>query len=196
MQNNTHNTELDKKISLENLEEDFDMDFDDDFGDIDFEAEFQKARPYDSCSVNVSKIEDKWYHYLVYGCIGILFGILFIKAEIISWYRIQEMFRLESFHMYGVIGSAVFVGIISIAIIKKLKIKTIHNEAVIFQEKTFNKGQVIGGLLFGLGWGITGACPGPLFAQIGTGVSVVVVTLLSAILGTWIYGNVIDKLPR
>jgi uncharacterized protein len=196
MQNNTHNTELDKKISLENLEEDFDMNFDDDFGDIDFEAEFQKARPYDSCSVNVSKIEDKWYHYLVYGCIGILFGILFIKAEIISWYRIQEMFRLESFHMYGVIGSAVFVGIISIAIIKKLKIKTIHNEAVIFQEKTFNKGQVIGGLLFGLGWGITGACPGPLFAQIGTGVSVVVVTLLSAILGTWIYGNVIDKLPR
>jgi uncharacterized protein len=196
MQNNTYDTPLDTNIGLEDLDNDFDMNFDDDFEDIDFEAEFQKARPYDSCSVNVSKIDDKWYHYLVYGGIGILFGILFIKAEIISWYRIQEMFRLESFHMYGVIGSAVMVGIVSVFLIKKIKINTIHNEAVIFQEKKFNKGQIYGGLLFGLGWGITGACPGPLFAQIGTGVSVVVVTLLSAVLGTWIYGNVIDKLPR
>ena len=164
--------------------------------DTDYEALFQKERPYDSCSVNVSKFEDKWYHYVVYAIIGFLFGILFIKAEIISWYRIQEMFRLESFHMYGVIGSAVAVGVISIFLIKKLKLKTINNEDIIYQNKTFNKGQIIGGLIFGLGWGITGACPGPLFAQIGTGSLVVVVTLASAILGTWFYGLIIDKLPR
>ena len=183
------------EINNNHLTDDSNIDFED-FEDFDFEAEFQKARPYDSCSVNVSNVDDEWYHYLVYAIIGILFGILFIKAEIISWYRIQEMFRLESFHMYGVIGSAVAVGVISVFIIKKLKLKTIHNEEVIFQTKKFNKGQIYGGLIFGLGWGITGACPGPLFAQIGTGSVVVVVTLLSAILGTWLYGNVIDKLPR
>ena len=98
--------------------------------------------------------------------------------------------------MYGVIGSAVCVGLVSVLLIKKLKLKTLQNEDIIFQEKKFNKGQIYGGLIFGLGWGITGACPGPLFAQIGTGYTVVVVTLLSAILGTWFYGKVIDKLPR
>ena len=193
-------TSTDSKVATTlKLKEGYDEildEFGDEFEDIDFEAEFQKARPYDSCSVNVSKIDDKWYHYVVYGIIGMLFGILFIKAEIISWYRIQEMFRLESFHMYGVIGSAVMVGLISIFIIKKLKLKTIHGEEIIYQTKTFNKGQIYGGLLFGLGWGITGACPGPLFAQIGTGSLVVVVTLIAAILGTWIYGIVIEKLPR
>lgn len=192
-------TSTNKVVTSLKLNEDYDErldEFGDEFEDIDFEAEFQKARPFDSCSVNVSKIDDKWYHYVVYGIIGMLFGILFIKAEIISWYRIQEMFRLESFHMYGVIGSAVMVGLISIFIIKKLKLKTIHGEEIIYQTKTFNKGQIYGGLLFGLGWGITGACPGPLFAQIGTGSSVVIITLLSAILGTWIYGVIIEKLPR
>ena len=84
----------------------------------------------------------------------------------------------------------------SLYLVKKLKLKTINNEEIIYQTKTFNKGQIIGGLIFGLGWGITGACPGPLFAQIGTGSLVVVVTLVSAILGTWFYGLIIDKLPR
>jgi uncharacterized protein len=193
--NNFINTEIIDQF-VENQENDLDLDNDIDLEDIDFEAEFQKARPFDSCSVNVSAVDDKWYNYLVYAFIGFLFGILFIKAEIISWYRIQEMFRLESFHMYGVIGSAVMVGIISVFLIKKLKLKTIYNEDVIFQSKRFNKGQIYGGLIFGLGWGITGACPGPLFAQIGTGSMVVVVTLISAILGTWFYGKIIDKLPR
>ena len=202
MENYTNNNEVNsnKESDVELIEnhenetiEDFDLD---EFENIDFEAEFQKARPFDSCSVNVSAYDDEWYHYLTYGFIGILFGILFIKAEIISWYRIQEMFRLESFHMYGVIGSAVCVGLVSVLLIKKLKLKTLQNEDIIFQEKKFNKGQIYGGLIFGLGWGITGACPGPLFAQIGTGSTVVVVTLLSAILGTWFYGKVIDKLPR
>ncbi|MEZ0486730.1 DUF6691 family protein [Fibrella aquatica] len=131
-----------------------------------------------------------------YLIVGILFGIVFVKAEIISWFRIQEMFRLQSFHMYGVIGSAIMVGMISILLIKKFNIKTLSGETVEFHPKTFNKGQVYGGLLFGLGWAITGACPGPLFAQIGSGYVVVIATLLSAIGGTWTYGLLRDKLPN
>ena len=128
--------------------------------------------------------------------VGIMFGIVFVKAEIISWFRIQEMFRLQSFHMYGVIGSAVVVGMISIFLIKKFNIKTIDGETVIFHPKKFQKGQIYGGLIFGLGWAITGACPGPLFAQIGSGYMVVIVTLLSAIAGTWTYGYFKEKLPN
>ena len=133
---------------------------------------------------------------LKYSLIGIVFGIILVKAEIISWFRIQEMFRLQSFHMYGIIGSAVLVGIISVAIIKKLKIKTINGEPVNYIGKPLNKGTVIGGILFGLGWAMTGACPGPLFAQIGTGALVVIIVLLSAIAGTWTYGYFKEKLPH
>ncbi|WP_044171943.1 DUF6691 family protein [Flectobacillus major] len=133
---------------------------------------------------------------LKYLIVGILFGIVFVKAEIISWFRIQEMFRLQSFHMYGVIGSAVMVGMLSIFLIKKFNIKTLSGEKVEFHPKKFQKGQIYGGLLFGLGWAITGACPGPLFAQIGSGFTVVIVTLLSAIAGTWTYGYFRDKLPN
>ncbi|MEP2670269.1 MAG: DUF6691 family protein [Cyclobacteriaceae bacterium] len=131
--------------------------------------------------------------YLV---LGVIFGIVFVKAEIISWYRIQEMFRLHSFHMYGVIGTAVVVGIISVWFIKRFKIKTIQGETVVFHDKKFQWGNIIGATLFGLGWAITGACPGPLFAQIGSGFSVIIVTLLSAIAGTWVYGLVREKLPH
>lgn len=133
---------------------------------------------------------------LKYLVVGILFGIVFVKAEIISWFRIQEMFRLQSFHMYGVIGSAVLVGMISVWLIKKFNIKTISGEPITIQAKQFNKGQVYGGLLFGFGWAMTGACPGPLFAQIGTGATVIIVTLLSAIAGTWFYGFIKEKLPH
>ncbi|MBD3750197.1 MAG: YeeE/YedE family protein [Sphingobacteriales bacterium] len=132
------------------------------------------------------------FKYLI---VGIVFGIVFVKAEIISWFRIQEMFRLDSFFMYGVIGTAVVVGAISVFIIKKFNIKTIQGETVIFHPKKFNKGQIIGGLIFGLGWAITGACPGPLFAQIGSGFLAIIVTLLSAIAGTWVYGKFRDSLP-
>lgn len=131
-----------------------------------------------------------------YLIVGILFGIVFVKAEIISWFRIQEMFRLQSFHMYGVIGSAVVVGMISVWLIKRFTIKTLSGETVEFHPKPFNRGQIYGGLLFGLGWAITGACPGPLFAQIGSGYVVVLVTLLSAIAGTWVYGYFWKKLPH
>jgi uncharacterized protein len=133
---------------------------------------------------------------LKYTLVGIVFGIVFVKAEIISWFRIQEMFRFQSFHMYGVIGSAVVVGMVSILIIKNLNIKTLSGEAITILPKTFHKGQIYGGLLFGLGWAITGACPGPLFAHIGSGFGVIIVTLLSAITGTWVYGYMKDKLPN
>ena len=131
-----------------------------------------------------------------YLIVGVLFGIVFVKAEIVSWFRIQEMFRLDSFHMYGVIGSAVIVGLISVQIIKRFRLKTLQNEQVIIPDKTFNKGQIYGGLFFGVGWAITGACPGPLFAQIGSGYLAVVVTLLSAIAGTWTYGLLCPRLPH
>ena len=104
---------------------------------------------------------------------GLVFGIVFVKAEVISWFRIQEMFSLQSFHMYGVIGTAVVVGMISVWLIKKFNVKTIHGETIQFHPKKFNKGQIFGGVIFGLGWAMTGACPGPLFAQIGTGVFVI-----------------------
>lgn len=131
--------------------------------------------------------------YLV---VGILFGIVFVKAEIISWFRIQEMFRFDSFHMYGVIGSAVLVGLVSIQLIRRFKIKTLQQEEVVISPKRFQKGQIFGGVLFGVGWAITGACPGPLFAQIGSGFLAVVVTLLSAIAGTWSYGLLRSRLPH
>ncbi len=155
-----------------------------------------EVRSLDTMCVNESKLTHKWYHNLKYMLVGIAFGIVFVKSEVISWFRIQEMFRLQSFHMYGVIGSAVIVGIISVGLIKKFNIKTMNGEPITFHPKRFNKGQVFGGLLFGFGWAITGACPGPLFAQIGTGATVIIVTLLSAIAGTWVYGYVREKLPH
>lgn len=131
-----------------------------------------------------------------YLIVGTLFGIVFVKAEIISWFRIQEMFRMQSFHMYGVIGTAVVVGMISLFVIKKLNIKTLNGEEIVIAKKPFSKGLIYGGFMFGLGWAITGACPGPLFAQIGSGYLVVIVTFLSAIFGTWTYGLIQKYLPH
>ncbi|WP_426473611.1 DUF6691 family protein [Chryseobacterium balustinum] len=145
---------------------------------------------------NETNLQHQWYYNLKYLLVGILFGIVFVKAEIISWFRIQEMFRLQSFHMYGVIGTAILTGMISIWLIKRYNIKTIHGESIVIAPKKFNKGQIYGGLIFGFGWAITGACPGPLFAQIGTGALVVTITLMSAIFGTWVYGYFREKLPH
>jgi uncharacterized membrane protein YedE/YeeE len=155
-----------------------------------------EERSLDTSCINESHLTHPWWYNFKYLIVGILFGIVFVKAEIISWFRIQEMFKMQSFHMYGIIGSAVFVGMVSIAIIKKFNIKTIYGEKVEFHPKTFNKGQIYGGFIFGLGWAITGACPGPLFAQIGTGASVIIITLLSAVGGTWVYGYFREKLPH
>ena len=137
-----------------------------------------------------------WYSYLKYLVTGIIFGIILVKSEVISWFRIQEMFRLQSFHMYGVIGSAVITGIISVQIIKRFNIKTFSGEKIDLPQKKFNKGQIFGGLIFGFGWALAGACPGPMFAQIGTGSLVVIVALMSAIGGTWTYGYFREKLPH
>lgn len=155
-----------------------------------------EVRSLDTMCVNESAIVHPWWYHFKYLVVGILFGVVFVKAEIISWFRMQEMFRLQSFHMYGVIGTAVVVGAISVYCIKKFQIKTIHGEQIKFSDKTFNWGQVIGGLLFGLGWALTGACPGPLFAQIATGSFAVIIVLMSAIAGTWVYGLVREKLPH
>lgn len=158
---------------------------------IDFEV-----RSLDTMCINESVIEQKWYHNFRYMAVGTFFGIILVKAEVISWFRIQEMFRLLSFHMYGVIGSAVAVGAASVFLIKKLNIKTADGEQIDFAPKSFSVGQIYGGLLFGFGWALTGACPGPLYAQFGTGATVTVVTLLSAVCGTWVYGYLRDRLPH
>jgi uncharacterized protein len=155
-----------------------------------------ESRALDTICVNDSHLRHQWYHNLKYAVVGIIFGITLTKAEIISWFRIQEMFRLQSFHMYGVIGTAIVIGMVSVWLIKRFNIKTIYGEKIEFHKKKFNKGQVIGGLIFGFGWAMTGACPGPLFAQIGSGFLAVVVVLFSAIAGTWVYGYFREKLPH
>jgi hypothetical protein len=157
----------------------------------DFEVRSQHAM-----CVNHSELDKPIWSNLKFSIAGILFGIILIKSEVISWFRIQEMFRLQSFHMFGVIGSAIAVGIISLLLIKKYKIKSIDGESIKIDKKQFNKGQIYGGLLFGFGWALTGACPGPIFAQIGSGATVVIVTLFFAIAGTWVYGLLREKLPH
>jgi uncharacterized membrane protein YedE/YeeE len=138
----------------------------------------------------------KWISYGKFALAGIAFGIILTKGEVLSWFRIQEMFHLQSFHMFGTIGSAVLVGMISIWTIKKFKIKTLQGETIEIPAKKFSQGQIWGGLIFGMGWALTGACPGPMYAQIGMGVTVSAVMILSALLGTWVYGLLRDRLPH
>jgi uncharacterized membrane protein YedE/YeeE len=154
-----------------------------------------EVRSLDAICKNQETVETPMWHNVKYLLFGIAFGIVLIKSEVVSWFRIQEMFRLQSFHMFGVIGSAVVVGALSVFLIKKFKIKSIQGEEIILPEKTFNKGQIYGGLIFGFGWAMTGACPGPLFAQLGYGAIAISVTILMAIVGTWVYGLLREKLP-
>jgi uncharacterized protein len=155
-----------------------------------------ETRSLDSICMNTSELKHPWWYNFKYLAMGVLFGIILTKAEVISWFRIQEMFRLQSFHMFGVIGSAIAVGAISIFVLKKFRVKTIYGEEIDFKGKPFNKGQVYGGLLFGFGWAMTGACPGPLYALVGAGISVVIVSLICAVAGTWVYGLLREKLPH
>ena len=135
--------------------------------------------------------------YAKFLLIGIVFGVLMSKAEIISWYRIFEMFRFESFHMYGVIGSAVVLGIILVQIVKRTKMKSMEGTDIILCEKDNSIYRyLLGGIIFGLGWAMTGACPGPMFIIVGHGASAFVVVILSAILGTFTYGLIRNKLPH
>lgn len=135
--------------------------------------------------------------FIKYVFFGALFGIILVKGEVISWFRIQEMFHFESFHMYGIIGSAVVVGAISIFILKALGGKDSKGEPLNLSIKTPEiKGHLIGGTIFGMGWALTGACPGPLYAHVGYGSSVMIMALLSAVVGTYVYGLLQHKLPH
>jgi uncharacterized membrane protein YedE/YeeE len=129
--------------------------------------------------------------------VGIFFGIVLVKSEAVSWYRIFEMFKFQSFHMYGIIGSAVFLGVLFLWLIKKLKIKSIDGDAIHLPSK--DRGfvrYILGGSIFGLGWALGGACPGPMYILLGTGVSSMLIVIAAAVLGTFTYGVLRDKLPR
>ena len=133
-----------------------------------------------------------WYLF-----IGIIFGITMFKSEAASWFRIYEMFRFEAFHMYGIIGSALVLGILMIQIIKRFHIKSFYGETIIFPDKEKGiKNYLIGGIIFGLGWGLAGACPGPIFVLIGAGFFPVVIVFISAVAGTFVYGIIKNKLPH
>lgn len=135
--------------------------------------------------------------YIKFLLIGILFGIIMTKSEAISWYRIQEMFRFQSFHMYGIIGSTVILGMIMIQLIKYKQIKSIAGKTIQFQPKEKGvKRYIFGGIIFGFGWALTGSCPGPMFTLIGNGFSIILVSIAFAILGTYSYGYFKDKLPH
>lgn len=135
--------------------------------------------------------------YVPFFTVGIFFGIVLTKSEVVSWYRIYEMFRFDSFHMYGVIGSAVVLGAIGTAIIKQRKLKATTGYPITFTPKKRSVARyLIGGILFGLGWAMVGACPGPIYTLVGYGYSVIVVVLLSAVAGTWAYGLVRHRLPH
>ena len=135
--------------------------------------------------------------FLKFLTLGIIFGIIMSKAEIISWYRIYEMFRFESFHMYGVIGSALILGLFSVQMITFFNLKSYDGEEILFTPK--DRGifrYLIGGVIFGLGWSMTGACPGPLFVLLGKGVWPIILIILGSVFGTFLYGLLRDKLPH
>ena len=134
---------------------------------------------------------------LIYLFIGILFGITMFKSEAASWFRIYEMFSFDSFHMYGIIGSALVIGAIAVQTIKHFKIKSFYGEAITFpnKEKGFRR-YFFGGIIFGLGWALAGACPGPMFALLGAGFLPISIVILAAVLGTFLYGVVRKKLPH
>lgn len=128
--------------------------------------------------------------------VGITFGIILTKSEVISWYRIQNMFRFEEAHMYLVITSAVVVGALSLWVTKRLGLRTVQGEAIKIKEKPFQKGIILGGLIFGMGWAITGACPGPIYAQLGTGEYLALITFTGAFIGAYLYAYARPHLPH
>ncbi|MDP2835325.1 MAG: YeeE/YedE thiosulfate transporter family protein [Pseudomonadota bacterium] len=136
--------------------------------------------------------------YLPYLLVGVLFGFVLIKAEAASWYRIQEMFHFQSFHMFGVLFSAIATGLASVQIVKRLSKQTaLDGQAIDIPEKAPGmKSYVFGGLIFGFGWGLIGLCPGPIFALVGTGSLGALVVLAGALHGTWLYGALKQHLPH
>ena len=129
--------------------------------------------------------------------LGIIFGIILVKSQVVSWFRIYEMFRFESFYMYGIIGSAVILGLIITQFIKRQKMTDINDTPITFQDKNRSFARyILGGTLFGLGWALVGACPGPLFALLGAGYFSIIIVILGALLGTFTYGLLRNKLPH
>ena len=134
---------------------------------------------------------------LRYLILGVLFGVIMTKSEVVSWFRIQEMCRFDNFHMYGVIGTAVIVGALGLLILKKMGVKAVTgNDLKLSPKKMEVPRLILGGTIFGLGWALTGACPGPLYTLLGYGIGVVIVIIASAILGAFVYGLVKNKLPH
>jgi uncharacterized membrane protein YedE/YeeE len=134
---------------------------------------------------------------LKYILAGIVFGIIMVKSEAVSWFRIQEMFRFQSFHMYGIIGTAVVFGVLAVLLIKKLKIKDSEGHPILFHDKDKQyKKYIIGGTIFGLGWALTGACPGPMFVNLGYGYLAMGIVIFGALVGTYLYGLLRHKLPH
>lgn len=129
--------------------------------------------------------------------IGIFFGVVMFKSEAASWFRIYEMFKFESFHMYGIIGSALVIGIVMVQLIKRFNIKSFYGEEILFLPKKKGiKRTLFGGILFGLGWALAGACPGPMFTLVGAGYVPILVVIFAALLGTYLYGVLKDHLPH
>jgi uncharacterized membrane protein YedE/YeeE len=135
---------------------------------------------------------------LIYLLLGVAFGFVLTRSEVVSWFRIQEMFRFQSFRMYGIIGSAVATAAVSVALIKRFHLRSVSGEMIAIPRKEMGRGirYAVGGTIFGLGWALTGACPGPLFALIGNGVTVMIAAVLSALAGTWVYGWLRPRLPH
>jgi uncharacterized membrane protein YedE/YeeE len=135
---------------------------------------------------------------LLYLVLGALFGVVLTKSEVISWFRIQEMFRFQAFHMYGIIGSAIVTAALGLQVIRRLGLRTLDGSAIEVPPKAMGRGTRywLGGAIFGLGWALVGACPGPLFALLGTGVGVIAVPLVAALAGTWVYGALRSRLPH
>ena len=131
--------------------------------------------------------------YILY---GIAFGIILTKAEVISWFRIHDMFLFKEAYMYLIIGSAIATAAISVLLIKYFKVKTLDKKEIVINSKALNKGTVIGGVMFGIGWAMTGACAGPIFAQIGVGEWAAISTLIGAVLGTYSYSVIKSRLPH
>ncbi|GGI58184.1 DUF6691 family protein [Winogradskyella haliclonae] len=135
--------------------------------------------------------------YIKFFLVGLFFGIVLVKSEAVSWYRIFEMFKFQSFHMYGIIGSAVTTGILLLLISKKIKLKTIKGNLLTVPKKDSGfRRYIIGGSIFGLGWALCGACPGPMYILFGTGAFSIIIVLIAAIFGTYMYGVLKDKLPH
>jgi uncharacterized membrane protein YedE/YeeE len=128
--------------------------------------------------------------------LGVIFGMILTNGELISWFRIQEMFRFDSLQMYGVFASAIFVGALSMTLLRKLNLRSRTGEAIVIERKRLGRGTVIGGMLFGVGWALTGACPGPLYALAGGGYTAYCVALLSALGGALVYGLIRERLPH